>query len=62
MEAHAFLGLQNLQILILQNNQLNEKNNLYAQGVFSVLAETLKFLDISKNLDVNIMYHIQEKL
>ena len=25
MEAHAFLGLQNLQILILQNNQLNEK-------------------------------------
>ena len=62
MEAHAFQGLQNLQILILQNNQLNEKNNLYAQGVFSVLAETLKFFDISKNLDVNIMYHIQEKL
>ena len=58
MEAHAFLGLQNLQILILQNNQLNEKNNSYTQSVFSVLAETLKFLDISKNLDVkyNVSY------
>ena len=35
-----------------------KKNNSYTQGVFSVLAETLKFLDISKNLDVkyNVSY------
>ena len=35
-----------------------KKNNSYTQGVFSVLGETLKFLDISKNLDVkyNVSY------
>ena len=51
MEVHAFLGLRNLQTLSLKDNHLNEENNSYTQGVFSVLAETLTFLDISKNLD-----------
>ena len=51
MEARAFLGLQNLQVLSLKDNHLNEKNNSYAPSVFSTLAEKLTFLDISKNLD-----------
>ena len=51
MEARAFLGLQNLQVLSVKDNHLNEKNNSYAPSVFSTLAEKLTFLDISKNLD-----------
>ena len=50
MEALAFLGLQNLKILFLNDNHLNEKNFSYPQGVFSTLAENLTFLDISGNL------------
>ena len=51
MEAHAFLGLQNLQVLSLKDNHLNEKNHSYARSVFSTLAKNLTFLDISKNLN-----------
>ena len=40
-----------MQTISLKDNHLNEENNSYTQGVFSVLAETLTFLDISKNLD-----------
>ena len=52
MEAHAFLGLQNLKILVLKDNHLNKKKFSYPQGIFSTLAENLTFLDISGNLKI----------
>ena len=50
MEALAFFGLKNLQNLSLRDNHLNEKNNSYPQGVFSMLAGKLISLDIRRNL------------
>ena len=50
IEEHAFFGLKNLQNLSLRDINLNEKNNSYAQGVFSMLAEKLISLDIRGNL------------
>ena len=49
-EPDAFLELQTLGVLLLNENHLCEKNNSYAEGVFNPLAKELKLLDISGNL------------
>ena len=50
METHAFVGLQQLNILFLSHNHLCDKNYSYVQDVFKSLSNQLQFLDISGNL------------
>ena len=50
LESGAFKNLSRLKFLRLRNNYLCERNGSYAEDVFTPLAHTLQWLDISGNL------------